>query len=198
MSRVADEAVGTAERILRMVVRAFDYLPVVDVTFGDAVQAIVTADRDLYPDDLAHLRARLVESLRRRGIYADEVTSLADEALSWPPPTVDLTLSSAGSTIDLAGIISSATRDLDVHADAGEMGPSSLDRAIGEDGATLARSDAGKQLYLSFSAWAKEHALVLGLDPTAPIALEGLHVSFRHAADRQPDGGRGPALRATP
>lgn len=47
VARVADEAVKNAERFLGMVVRAFDYLPVVDVTFGDVVRAIVTADRRL-------------------------------------------------------------------------------------------------------------------------------------------------------
>ena len=48
---MTDEAVRNAERFLGMVVRAFDFLPVVDVTFGDVVRGIVTADRALYPDD---------------------------------------------------------------------------------------------------------------------------------------------------
>ena len=34
-----------------MCLRAFEYLPPVDVTFGDYLRALVTADRDLYRED---------------------------------------------------------------------------------------------------------------------------------------------------
>ena len=95
VSRVAGEAVSTADRLLGMVVRAFDYLPVVDVTFGDVVRAIVTADRVLFPDDAGHLRGTLVEALRRRGIHPPRVTSLADAALTWPRPSTPLNLGGA-------------------------------------------------------------------------------------------------------
>ena len=37
VARVATEAVETADRFLGMVVGAFDYLPPVDVTFGDVI-----------------------------------------------------------------------------------------------------------------------------------------------------------------
>lgn len=82
VARLAGEAVATANRILGMVVRGLDHLPVLDPTFGDVVRAIVTADRDLFPDDPARLRAGLVEALRRRGIYPAGVGSLSDEVLA--------------------------------------------------------------------------------------------------------------------
>ena len=34
-----------------MCIRAFQYLPPVDVTFGDFLRSAVTADRDLFPAD---------------------------------------------------------------------------------------------------------------------------------------------------
>jgi hypothetical protein len=34
--------------------------------------------------------------------------------------------------------------------------------------------------------WARTHALELGLDPSVAVALGGLHVAYRQAADRQP------------
>ena len=91
VKRVTREAIITADRYLAMVVRAFDYLPPVDVTFGDVIRAIATSDHALYPDDALGLRANLIESLRRRGIYPQQVISLTDAALRWPaPPTRSL------------------------------------------------------------------------------------------------------------
>ena len=186
VTRVADEAIRTADRILRMVVRSFDYMPVVDPTFGDLVRAIVTADRELYPDDAGMLRGRLVESLRRAGIYPSGVASLSDESLSWSSPADELRLDDEGSLIDLSGILASATRNLDVGSAAGEMGARSLDYSVAADGAKKQRPHAGQVMYEAFSQWATRHALTLGLDPVAPVGLAGVHVSYRQASDRQP------------
>ena len=67
-----------------MCIRAFQYLPPVDVTFSDFLRSAVTADRDLFPADELGLRAALVEGFRKRGIYPDGVSGLADEAVAWP------------------------------------------------------------------------------------------------------------------
>ena len=66
-----------------MCIRAFDYLPPVDVTFGDFLRAVVTADRELSPEDPTGQRAALIEAFRRRGIYASGVRSSAEESLLW-------------------------------------------------------------------------------------------------------------------
>ena len=120
VERVAREAVKNADRYLAMVVRAFDFLPVVDVTFGDVVRAIVTADRTLYPDDELQLRATLVECLRLRGIYPDKISSLADEALAWPKP--DRLSLSDDPGVDLSSVIHEATQDLDLSIDRDDEG----------------------------------------------------------------------------
>src|SRR5215218_1448194 len=170
VSRVADEAVKYADRLLGMVVRAFDYLPVVDVTFGDVVRAIVTADRVLFADDAGHLRGTLVEAMRLRGIHPRSVTSLADAALTWPRPSEPLTLADPEAPIDLQPLILNATMDLDVTGEAGsDEGPR-----------------VGSSLYEQVGSWARRHAYPLGLEPSLPIALTGIHVAYRQAADRQP------------
>ncbi len=174
VARVAHEAVKCADRMLGMVVRAFDYLPVIDVTFGDVVRAIVTADRKLYPDDIIHLRGTLVEAMRRRGIYPDRVASLTDDALAWPAPASELTLNDPGAPIDLKDLILSATMDLD------------LGGAPGEEIAAEHRSQDGDRLYEMVTHWARVHALEIGLDPSVPIAPAGVHVAYRLAEDRQP------------
>jgi hypothetical protein len=170
VGRVADEAVTYADRLLGMVVRAFDYLPVVDVTFGDVVRAIVTADRVLFPDDAGRLRGTLVEAMRRRGIHPPRVTSLADAALTWPGPSEPLTLVDPEAPMDLQPLILKHTMDLDV---------------TGEEG-TYEGPRVGSALYEEVGRWAGRHAYLLGLEPSLPIALAGIHVAYRQAADRQP------------
>ena len=68
ISHLTTQALDSADRFLAMVVGAFNYLPPCDVTFGDVVRAIVTADWALNPEDAAGVRRILVEWLRKRGI----------------------------------------------------------------------------------------------------------------------------------
>ena len=83
VNRIADEASRTAQRVLDMCIRAFDYMPPVDVTFGDFLRAMITADFELVPDDAIDCRGAMIEAFRLRGIYPDGVGSLAEESLLW-------------------------------------------------------------------------------------------------------------------
>jgi hypothetical protein len=69
-----------------MCLRAFEYLPPVDVTYGDYLRAIVTADFELNPRDEYERRACFIDAFRLRGIYAPGVASLAEEALRLDRP----------------------------------------------------------------------------------------------------------------
>ena len=81
VSRLTAECVRTAQAVLTMCIRAFDYLPPTDVTFGAFLRALVTADWELNPLDEVGLRAAIIEACRRRGIFAAEAGSLAVDAL---------------------------------------------------------------------------------------------------------------------
>lgn len=167
--RIANEATTNADRLLGMVVRAFDYLPAVDVTFGDVVRAVITADRDLYPDDELRLRARLVESLRQRGIFPPGVFSLADQALLWQPPQQPLSLAEGTAAIDLGQLVRESTVKLDQTA------------------SVEGSSERSRRLFRQARAWAKTHAYELGLDPAVGgIEAHDIHVAFQTAADGQP------------
>jgi hypothetical protein len=81
--RFAEEAVRTAQRVLNMCIRAVDYLPPVDVTFGDFARALITADIDFYSDDPRRYRLAFIEAFRNHGIYPLDVRTLAEDALRW-------------------------------------------------------------------------------------------------------------------
>ena len=85
--RFAEEAVRLSQRVLNMCIRAIDYLPPVDVTFGDYLRALVTADADFFPDDPKRYRLAFIEAFRDRGIYPLDVRALAEDALRWKPLT---------------------------------------------------------------------------------------------------------------
>jgi hypothetical protein len=88
--RLASEAVRSAQRVLNICIRAVDYLPPVDVTFGDYLRALITADSDFYPDDANRYRLAFIEAFRDRGIYPLDVKSLAEDGLRWSRLDADL------------------------------------------------------------------------------------------------------------
>jgi len=83
INRLADEAATTASHVLSMCVRALDYCPPVDITFGEFLRAIITADMDLVADDRHHYRLAFVDAFRRRGIYPQGVRTLSEESLRY-------------------------------------------------------------------------------------------------------------------
>jgi hypothetical protein len=87
VERMAREASASAAHVLNMCIRALDYCPPVDVNFGDYLRALVTADRDLVPNDDRHYRIAVIEAFRRRGIYPQEVRSLSIDSVCWGGPS---------------------------------------------------------------------------------------------------------------
>jgi hypothetical protein len=81
--RLAEEASKAADDVLTMCVRALDYCPPVDLTFGEYLRALITADRDLFPDDNRDYRVAFVEAFRQRGIYPRDLRTLSVENLCW-------------------------------------------------------------------------------------------------------------------
>jgi hypothetical protein len=83
VGRIAGEAAKSATHVLNMCIRALDYLPPVDVTFGDYLRALITADVDLVADDRYNYRVAFIDAFRRRGIYPIDLDTLAVDTLRW-------------------------------------------------------------------------------------------------------------------
>lgn len=84
--RLANEAAKVAEHLLTMSIRAVDYCPPVDITFGDYLRALITADFDVMPEDERNYRVAIVEAFRSWGIYPEDVRTLSIESLRWNSP----------------------------------------------------------------------------------------------------------------
>ncbi len=166
VNRIAGEASKTAQHVLTMCIRAFEYLPPVDVTFGDFLRALVTADYEMVPEDEAGLRGAMIESFRVRGIYPENVLSLAEDSLLWRPPESELKLPYEPFEQRLA------------------------ENARGFDrwGKTLVddNSAAAMRKWAALLAgWARKNAEALCLDPGHTISLLGYHTVFRVAPNGQ-------------
>ena len=88
---VAEEGEAAASHLLKMVIRALDYLPPVDMTYRDYLSALLTSDQELYPDDTKyHYRQALRVEFEKFGIRP---ASRQDSDGMWqPPPTTDFSL----------------------------------------------------------------------------------------------------------
>jgi len=89
VGRLASEAATAADQVLRMCVRALDYLPPAAVKFGEYLRAIITADTDLVRDDPLRYRIAFVEAFKRWGITVPGCISMAPDSLLWDPPRLE-------------------------------------------------------------------------------------------------------------
>lgn len=92
VSRLAHGAAKSAGHVLNMCIRALDYCPPVDLTFGEYLRALITADMDIMPEDEHRYRVAFIEAFRRRGIYPRDVRTLSEDSLRWTRPGEDPTL----------------------------------------------------------------------------------------------------------
>jgi hypothetical protein len=84
VDRLAREANKTAGHFLNICIRALDYCPPFDVTLGEYLRALVTADFDMVPDDGYGYRVAIIDSFRRWGIIPPGLRTLSEDQLRWP------------------------------------------------------------------------------------------------------------------
>lgn len=87
---LAETASKVAGHFMALIIRAIDYCPPIDITFGEFLRALLTADRDLVEDDVWGYRGALVTAFGRRRIFPDGVRDLSEDSLLWRPPTSPL------------------------------------------------------------------------------------------------------------
>ncbi len=108
VNRLAQEASKTARHVLNICIRALDYCPPVDLRFGEYIHALITADRDLVPNDTWGYRPAFIQGFRRRGIYPNNVRNLSSESLCWEAPEAQFSID---------GMLSKLKLSWDLHVD---------------------------------------------------------------------------------
>lgn len=84
---VAEEGTKSASQLLKIAIRALDYMTPVDMTFRDYLSALLTADIQLNPDDTRYgYREHLVRWFKKYGVTPPEA---ARSDGTWQPPPVD-------------------------------------------------------------------------------------------------------------
>jgi hypothetical protein len=83
---LAEKAVSLADQMQTMLIRAVDYCPPVDLKLGEFLRAVITADRELVPDDPWGYREAWIDAFARRRIVPRGVTTFSEDALVWSAP----------------------------------------------------------------------------------------------------------------
>jgi hypothetical protein len=88
---LVEDVRSLANHFLAICIRAIDYCPPVDVRFGDYLRAVITADRDVVPDDDWAYREAIISAFGAREIYGEGCLSMTEDALAWggPQTTID-------------------------------------------------------------------------------------------------------------
>jgi hypothetical protein len=204
VNRIATEASRTAQSILRMCIRAFDYLPPVDVTFGDYLRALITADYELAPEDEIGQRAAMIEAFRARGIYPYNVTSLAEEALLWekfnddglndkdlsklPVNTLHMTQWLLEGAYDFSRRVlppDESYEPTEQERDREMVEEEEADPDVKQEGRGTDRKQ--EEIRSDLDKYVRRPGIAdkLGLDPDLPIRVQGFHPVFRVAPHGQ-------------
>ena len=85
VKRLSQEACDIASKLMLVCIRALDYCPPTDLTFGDYLRALITADLEHNPDDEGGLRFALMEAFRSWGIIPSNINTYSVESLKWKP-----------------------------------------------------------------------------------------------------------------
>jgi len=86
VDRLTAETCKTAEQVLGMCIRALDYCPTVDITFGDYLRAVITADLDAVKNDKLGYRTAFMEAFRKWNILPAEMRTVSEQTLAWNTP----------------------------------------------------------------------------------------------------------------
>jgi len=181
VQRLAEQATKSAQHVLTMCIRALDYCPPTDITFGEYLRAIVTADYELVADDELNYRVSFVEAFRRRGIFPIGVRTLSVGSLLWRSPAEEDPQPSDALLRQLERL-----RDLGD----GHIYAESREEIFHLQRSMRAKLHAWLHRHFQKHAEGGRDAAFLGLDAKKSFEVHTARIAFRAS----PDGGVSPQL----
>lgn len=177
VNRLADEAAKAASHVLSICIRALDYTPPTDITFGEYLRALITADMDLVPDDDRGYRVAFLEAFKKRGITAPGVRSMSVDSLRWRRAD--------DGAEALSPKLRERLRDLRAFANAEALDRRGDERAIAFQRQRAARAQIHTMLsqHIRSGATGKADARFLGLNPDLPFEVHTARFAMRVAPD---------------
>ncbi len=94
VARLAHETAKVAGQVQRMCIRALDYCPPADITFGEYLRALMTADVEYVPDDRMAYRTAFIQAFRTASLLPGNLRTVSTESLVWRQ--VDKPVATAG------------------------------------------------------------------------------------------------------
>ena len=188
VERLAREATKAARHVLTMCIRALDYCPPVDITFGEYLRAIITADCDLVEDDRLKYRVAFVEAFRRRGIYPPDVRTMSVDSLIWRTPEND----ERGYSGELEPLFKLLSGEVLQYVFAQSRGDITERRTL-FDLQRMVRKKIHNWLDNHFKKGGRADAEYMGLDPSKKFEVHAARFALR----TRPDGGVVPQLLVT-
>jgi hypothetical protein len=186
VGRLAKEAAALANQMFTALMRAFDYLPPLDVTFEDFLRSIVTVDLLLSPSDDS-FRVAIIEGFRKHGIYPTTAGSLGADSVAWGGPGKEI------SEFPFhRGLLTDVIKSLDA---VDPEGYDAVDHLYGaaEKAAEVPSLPEEDESSKQWKAWAAElfefgmlHRKDFSLDETVDIVVEGMHPTMRYRANGRP------------
>jgi subtilisin family serine protease len=169
VGRLAEEAAKAAQHVLTMCVRALDYCPPLDITFGEYLRALITADRDLVRADPLDYRISFIEAFRRRGIYPRGIRTLSVQSLVWQGPENDEVSLSNEFQQGLVHLRSPASENLYTN---------SRERTFHFERGLRQEIERWLTRHLSTSRHGPLDASYLGLDPELPCSVRSARFAY--------------------
>ena len=188
VERLTTEATKAARHVLTMCIRALDYCPPVDITFGEYLRAIISADCDLVEDDRLKYRVAFVEAFRRRGLYPPDVRTMSVDSLVWRTPEND-DKTYSGRLEPLFQLLSGEVLQYVFAQSRGDV----TERRTLFDLQRQVRKKVHNWLNAYFKKDGRSDAEYMGLDPAKKFEVDAARFALR----TKPDGGVVPQLLVT-
>ena len=182
----AEAQAKAAGHVLNMCIRALDYIPPVDITFGEYLRGLITADTDMVPDDRFHYRVAFVESFRKRGMYPLDLDTLSVDTLRWQGVDLFEPIKDPGLRVQFEKVLGDLLAQLKEYSDACFYIPTRAELFKKTQEQITKLEEKLREILTGLPAAQRQwFGWLIGIDPTEDFKVTELRRAVRVAPDGQ-------------